>query len=158
MPSLHLKILIMLLFQFPLTFLLHQTWMSLFIEQTLITFVLAGMFFTVIKNISLTWKGIFSKVGSISITLAAKSFEWVHVGVMYISLINSIMPNLSHPHSFHLLVLLALLIDILPFVWTSKTDTFCLMSSSDRLAFVGKVHLDLLNLLRVITERVPIAS
>ena len=49
--------------------------MSLFIEQTLITFVLAGMFFTVIKNISLTWKGIFSKVGSISITLAAKSFE-----------------------------------------------------------------------------------
>ena len=158
MPSLFLKILIMLLFQFPLSFLLHQSWMSLFIVQPLIAFVLTGMFFTVIKKMLLTWKGIFSKVGSISIALAAKFFEWVQVGVMYISLINSIMPNLIHPHSFHLLVLLALLIDILPFVWTSKTNPFCLISNSDRLAFVGKVPLNLINLLTVITQRVPITS
>ena len=49
--------------------------MNLFIVQPLIAFVLTGMFFTVIKKMLLTWKGIFSKVGSISIALAAKFFE-----------------------------------------------------------------------------------
>lgn len=49
--------------------------MNLFIEQPLITFVLTGMFFTIVKQMLLTWKGIFSKIGSTSIALAAKFFE-----------------------------------------------------------------------------------
>ena len=99
--SFHWEILMILLFQFPLTFHHIHNKIPFFFALLMTILVLTGMVLMII------WEMFHGRISLNSLFLLLVNFvSWFRLELMYISFTKSIRSSFTHLHGFHLLVLL----------------------------------------------------